>query len=58
MEPISRIDVTEGRLYFRGIDATELAAKRKFEDVFHLLVTGRLPSPREARAMVREMIDA
>ncbi|RLI57879.1 MAG: hypothetical protein DRO93_10345 [Candidatus Thorarchaeota archaeon] len=55
MEPISRIDVQHGKLYFRGLDATELASAHTFESVFFLLTSGRLPSVEEETAQVRQL---
>jgi citrate synthase len=47
-EPISRIDPEKGMLYFRGLDATELARTRSFEDVTYLLIYGQLPDEKES----------
>jgi citrate synthase len=41
---LSHIDGARGRLVFAGHDATELALRRSFEDVWALLHTGRLPA--------------
>jgi citrate synthase len=40
---LSHIDGARGRLVFAGHDATELALRRSFEDVWALLHTGELP---------------
>src|SRR5262245_39468316 len=41
---LSRIDATGGRLVYAGYDAVELARKASFEDVWHLLLHGDLPT--------------
>ncbi|MFX1603620.1 MAG: citrate/2-methylcitrate synthase, partial [Promethearchaeota archaeon] len=41
MEPISHIDPDQGILFFRGMNATELAETSRFEDVTFLLLHGR-----------------
>ncbi|MHA2210717.1 MAG: citrate/2-methylcitrate synthase, partial [Candidatus Thorarchaeota archaeon] len=48
LEPISSIDPEKGKLYFRGLDVTELAMERSYEDVTHLLIYGQLPSEKES----------
>ncbi len=55
-EPISRIDVQSGTLYFRGHSAVELATDRKFEDVLYLLVHGVLPEPGERDALSLSLV--
>ncbi|MFW9890152.1 MAG: citrate/2-methylcitrate synthase [Candidatus Thorarchaeota archaeon] len=55
-EPISKIDADHGKLYFRGIEATELARTRSFEDVTYLLIYGRLPSKRESVRFQERML--
>jgi citrate synthase len=51
---ISHIDGAAGRLVYRGYDAVELARRRSFEDVWHLLVHGDLPADdRFARQVAR-----
>lgn len=40
----------EGFFHYRGHDATELAQRRTFEDVWHLMVRGALPDPERAAA--------
>ena len=47
MEPISHIDSNQGLLFFRGLNATELAETSRFEDVAFLLVYGNLPDGRK-----------
>ena len=44
----------EGFFHYRQYDATELARMRTFEDVWHLLFEGRLPTPTERAAFVAE----
>ncbi|TFG31074.1 citrate/2-methylcitrate synthase [Candidatus Thorarchaeota archaeon] len=56
MEPISRIDSTTNQLYFRGINATELAKQSDFESVLHLLIHGYLPSEKQADEIKSKMI--
>ena len=46
-EPISRIDVQSGTLYFRGHSVAELAPNRSYEDVLYLLIKGNLPESKE-----------
>src|SRR5262249_49537439 len=41
---LSFIDGQAGRLVYRGYDAVELALRRSFEDVWHLLYRGELPA--------------
>jgi citrate synthase len=55
-EPISKIDAEQGKLYFRGIEATELARTRSFEDVTYLLIYGKLPSKRESASFQERML--
>jgi len=45
----------EGFYHYRQYDAVELAAKRRLEDVWHLLFDGRLPSDTERAAFVAEI---
>ncbi len=52
---ISSIDVEQGRLHFRGQDATILAQQRSYESVLHLLVEGRLPTAAQLRTVREEM---
>ena len=51
-EPISRIDVESGTLYFRGHSAAGLAMDSSFEDVLYLLVHGKLPEPGEKKSLL------
>jgi citrate synthase len=45
----------EGFFHYRQYDAVELARKRSFEDVWHLLLEGRLPTKDEAAVFVAEV---
>ena len=45
----------EGFFHYRHYAAPELAAKRSFEDVWHLLFEGELPTRAEANAFQREV---
>jgi citrate synthase len=56
-EPISRIDPKKGKLYFRGIEATELARTRCYEDVTYLLIYGQLPDQKESSAFQTLMLN-
>jgi len=55
LEPISRIDPTQGRLFFRGVDATELSRTSSFEAVLFLILYGSPPSSDELRHLTDEM---
>ncbi|SFV00227.1 citrate synthase/methylcitrate synthase [Alicyclobacillus macrosporangiidus] len=55
---LSLVDGERGHLVFRGHWARELARSRSFEDVAHLLWTGRLPAPEEAAAWQAQMAAA
>ncbi len=44
----------EGFFHYRQYDATELAKKRSFEDVWYLMFEGHLPTPDERTAFVAE----
>jgi citrate synthase len=56
MEPISRIDPTVNKLYFRGLDATELAQTSDYESVLYLLIHGELPNDSQRVRLIRRMI--
>ncbi len=56
IEPISRINPAKGKLYFRGLDATELARARSFEDVTYLLIHGQLPDKKESANFRERML--
>src|SRR5689334_14461541 len=45
----------EGFYHYRQYNAVELAAKKRLEDVWHLLFEGRLPSAAEREAFVAEI---
>jgi len=45
----------EGFFHYREYSAPDLAAKRSFEDVWHLLFEGRLPDDAAARAFAEEI---
>jgi len=57
MEPISRIDVSANRLYFRGHDVTELSENFDYESVLFLLINGKLPSESEHREFIEKLIN-
>lgn len=46
----------EGFYHYRQYDAIELAEKRTFEDVWHLVLEGRLPSVDEREGFLRELV--
>lgn len=48
---LSHIDGERGILVYRGHFAGELAKRRTFEEVAHLLWTGRLPDPQEQETL-------
>lgn len=45
----------EGRFHYRGHDATRLAATVTFEDAWHLLLFGSLPTPADGAAFARRV---
>ncbi|GAA4674353.1 citrate/2-methylcitrate synthase [Gordonia humi] len=45
----------EGFYHYRQYDATQLARTATFEDVWHLMVFGTLPSPEQSAAFVRRI---
>jgi Citrate synthase, C-terminal domain len=54
---VSRADSTAGKLYFRGYDMEELAARSNFLEVAYLLIYGRgLPTPEEADAWTSQVL--
>jgi len=55
MEPISSIDPATNKLYFRGLDATELARTTDYESVLYLLIHGELPTDSQRIRLVRRM---
>ena len=54
-EPISRIDPYTNKLYFRGLDATELAKKSDYESVLYLLIHGQKPTDSQRTRLIRRM---
>jgi citrate synthase len=52
---LSHVDGHAGQLYIAGYPLEELAGRVTFEELAHLLWTGRLPSAQEFAAMTREM---
>ena len=55
MEPISRIDSSTNQLFFRGINAIELARESDFESVLHLLIHCSLPSVKQRQGIGTKM---
>jgi citrate synthase len=55
MEPISRIDPSTNQLYFRGINAIDLARTADFESVLFLLVNGDLPTNSQRKKLIHRM---
>ncbi|MGY5865299.1 MAG: citrate/2-methylcitrate synthase [Candidatus Thorarchaeota archaeon] len=55
MEPISKIDPQTSQLYFRGINAVELAKTTDYESVLFLLVSGNLPTNSQRKKLIRRM---
>ncbi|MFX1559716.1 MAG: citrate/2-methylcitrate synthase, partial [Promethearchaeota archaeon] len=51
-----RIDPSINQLFFRGLDATELARSSDFESVLYLLVQGSLPNSNQRGQLVSQMI--
>jgi citrate synthase len=49
---ISEIDVKEGKLLYRGHDATNIAMNYTFEEAFFLLIYGRLPDAIELEGFI------
>jgi citrate synthase len=54
---ISFIDGMNGRLFYRGIDINQLAAKSTFEETTALLWYGDLPTARQLDSFKRKMIE-
>ncbi len=48
----------EGFYHYRQYDAVEIAERLTFEDAWHLLVDGELPTAGAARAFAAEVADA
>jgi citrate synthase len=57
MKPISRIDPLINQLYFRSINATDLARTHDFESVLYLLVHGALPNHVQREELAHRMIE-
>ena len=45
----------EGRFHYRGHDATDLARRNSFEEAWHLVAVGHLPSPGELAAFGEQL---
>jgi citrate synthase len=56
MEPISRIDPSINQLFFRGINAAELACTSDFESVLYLLVHGALPNASQHDELIKRIV--
>jgi citrate synthase len=54
---ISHIDGINGRLYYRGLDINELAAKSTFEETTALLWYGKLPNQKQLERFQRKMCE-
>jgi citrate synthase len=52
---ISRVDGDAGRLIYRGYDVKDLAENATFEEVAHLVWTGKLPNRSELDSLKREL---
>ena len=52
---LSRVDGEAGRLTIAGYAVDDLAPAATFEEVAHLLLTGRLPEPDELHAFARDL---
>jgi citrate synthase len=57
MDPISRIDPSINQLFFRGLNATELASTSDFESVLYLLVHGCLPTVDQRDELENRMVE-
>ncbi|GAB4508892.1 MAG: citrate synthase CitA [Anaerolineae bacterium] len=55
---ISHIDGQGGRFIYRGYDTNELVLNHSFEDVWHLLLYGELPTPEERHTFKATIFDA
>ncbi|MHA2077357.1 MAG: citrate/2-methylcitrate synthase [Candidatus Thorarchaeota archaeon] len=56
MDPISRIDPKTNQLYFREINAVQLAQTTDYESVLYLLVNGTLPTNGQRKKLIHRMI--
>jgi len=54
---ICYIDVTQGKIYYRGYDLEDLVAKASFEEVAYLLLYGKLPNRRELEEFSRKLAE-
>lgn len=52
---IARVDGERGELVYRGHRAQDLAGRASFEEVAHLLWTGRMPTEAERQAIAAEL---
>ncbi|HEX5624349.1 MAG TPA: citrate synthase [Sulfuricurvum sp.] len=52
---ITYIDGDQGELRYRGYDISDLATKKSYIDVCHLLLTGKLPCETERAALDKEL---
>ncbi len=57
MEPISNIDSSVNQLFFRGINAINLAKESNYESVVYLLLYGKYPSPLQYEEMKSKMVE-
>jgi citrate synthase len=55
---VSDVDGKRGFYHYRGVDPTSFARTGTFEDAFHLLVRGSLPTEDERRAFAAKVRDA
>src|SRR5512145_345478 len=55
---VCQVDGAAGRLYYRGYESGELAARATFEEVTQLLWFGELPSPAAAAAFTGALVAA
>lgn len=53
---LSFVDGERGKLYYRGYDAPELAARASFEEVAHLLWYGALPTRSQLAALKQSLV--
>ncbi len=55
---ISKVDGTQGRLYYRGYSIDVLAKNSNFEEVVFLLLYGKLPTADELSEITKQLADA
>ncbi len=53
---LSFVDGENGRLYYQGFDIDELAGRVSFEDVFQLLLFGKLPTKEQLDSIRSELV--